>query len=126
MKMPKPQFFRNITVAALVLGVCFLIANLYLGGMGYSVLAKILFACMILCDLAFMVGAMLWMYRSAWLRESTPQGPPGAMPGGKMPAGLTMGGPMPGAPKPGAPMVIRPGAPVPGAPAAQKPRPPQP
>jgi hypothetical protein len=121
--MPSPQFFRNITISAFVLGLCFLVANIYFGGMGYSIIAKLFFASMILCDLTFLVAAVLWSYRHAWVQESAPKlpMPGGPMPGGKMPAGLTMGGPMPGAPKPGAPMVIRPGAPASAAPPAQKP-----
>jgi hypothetical protein len=127
--MPSPKFFRNITISAFVLGLCFLVANIYFGGMGYSIIAKLFFASMILCDLTFMVSAILWSYRSAWLQESAPPKlpmPGGPMPGGKMPAGMVVGGQMPGTPKPSAPMVIRPGAPGATAPAPQKPGPSQP
>ena len=108
--MPRPQSIRNVGLTALLLGLIFLAANLYLslGTTGHSKLANVCFAFAIICNTTFAVSAVLWVLTSAWVREPERKptmipGPPGA--GAKM-----MGGPMP----------------MPGAAAADKKPPPAP
>jgi hypothetical protein len=114
--MPNPQFIRNVALAALLLGVIFMAANLYLGTTDHSSLAKMFFVFAILFDVVFTMAAVLWALCSAWVRETPRPGAP--MPGAK---------PGPGAPAQGAAprsVIITPDA-MPGGAADKKPRPPQ-
>jgi hypothetical protein len=84
--MPKPQFFRNVGLCALGLGLMFLAGNLYLAATHYPKLASLCFVLVILCDTVFAVSAVLWVYSSTWSREPQPppmqmSGPPKAIPG---------------------------------------------
>jgi hypothetical protein len=84
--MPKPQFFRNVGLGALVLGLMFLAGNLYLAAAHYPKLASLCFMLVILCDTVFAVSAILWVYSLTWSRVAQPppmqmSGPPKAMPG---------------------------------------------
>jgi hypothetical protein len=121
--MPSPPFIRNMALSALLLGVSFLAANLYLDATGYPKLANLFFMLGILSNTAFAGLAVLWGLCSAWVNEAQRPGAP--MPGAK---------PGPAAPVPGAApraITIAPGAmpgaatPVPGVTADKKPRPPQ-
>ncbi len=106
--MPSPQFARNGVLSALLLGVIFVAANLYFSGTSHGTLANMFFAFAIVCELALVVFAALWLFAKAWLSE--PERPPGPMPGGA------------GAPKPGAVPAIK--LSLPGVASDQKPHPP--
>ena len=128
--MPKPQFFRNLAIIALLLGVGLLGGNFYFDVPGHRTLAKVCFIFAIVCEFVFAIAALLWVLCSAWVREPErkagpmPGGmmPGGTMPGGTMPGGMMPGGMKPGGPQPGAPA---PGAQIPGLTLNTKPRPPQ-
>ena len=77
--MPKPQLLRNLAVAALLLGLIFLGANLYLDANSHPKLANLLFVLAILCNTAFALLAVLWSLISSWMHE--PDRPPMPMPG---------------------------------------------
>ena len=66
--MPKPSFSWKVGLAALLLGVCFAAANIYLG---HGALANLCFGLAVLCDLVVVVFAILWVYGQGWY--ATPQ-----------------------------------------------------
>jgi hypothetical protein len=77
--MLNPKFTGKAAISALLLGVTFLAANLYLGATGHPKLANLFFVLAILSNTAFAVLAVLWVFCIAWLRES--ERPPTPTPG---------------------------------------------
>ena len=96
--MPSPQFARNGVLSALLLGMIFIAANLYFSGAGHQTLANWFFAFAIVCELALVVFAALWLFAKAWLSE--PERPPTPKPGAA------------GAPKPGVAIDMKPRPPA--------------
>jgi len=61
--MPKSSFSWKAGLAALLAGICFAVANIYLG---YGALANLCFALAVICDLVVVVFAILWVYGKGW------------------------------------------------------------
>jgi len=61
--MPKSSFSWKAGLAALLTGICFAVANIYLG---YGALANLCFALAVICDLVVVVFAILWVYGKGW------------------------------------------------------------
>ena len=81
--MLNQKFTRNAALSALLLGMIFLAANLYLGANGHPKLANMFFMFAALCDLAFLVLIVLWASVKSWQTE--PARPPMPMPGAAAP-----------------------------------------
>lgn len=85
--MPSPPSALKFALSALLLGLTFMAANLYLGDSGHPKLATLFFLLATVSILAFAVGGVVWVYSRAWHRE--PERAPGPMripPGMKPPA----------------------------------------
>jgi len=68
--MPKSSFSWKAGLAALLTGICFAVANIYLG---YGALANLCFALAVICDLVVVVFAILWVYGKGWEAQPTQQ-----------------------------------------------------
>jgi hypothetical protein len=83
--MLNPKLTWKAALIVLLLGVAFLSANLFIAGTGHSNLANMFFVFAILCDVAFVIFAVLWAAGKAWTSETPPPGMPA--PGRPMPGG---------------------------------------
>ena len=102
------KLVRNIALAALTLGVAF-IAGYFFFYDSHRTFAKLLFILGALCDAAFAVTVIVWVYIKTWLHESQPPMPQPGVFGGQpgmrppLPPGAVLGGepgPRPAAPPP--------------------------